>query len=215
MVYYKEINNKFRLKTKSNDYPKIIIDSLNLNEMYSLVESKNWSLFTERFLESLENLKAGGAEFASMTANTAHIVFDEVSNRTPLPLISIVEETCKHALKKGCRNVIIFGTAFTMSSNLYTKAFNKYNINAFVPDKDEQQVIHNVIFPNLQEGIILEEDRTSLLKIAAKMIFEKKADALILACTELPAIIKEKDLDIMVLDTTDIHIDSILNYMIG
>ncbi len=214
LVYYKDIIEKYRSINQNGTYPKIIIDSLDLSKIYSLVENKNWELFTKSFVDSLKNLAAGGAEFAAMTANTAHIVYDDVAKQSPLPVISIVEETCKYTLSENCKNVIIFGTAFTMSSGLYSDAFLKHGINAFVPTEDEQKLIHNIIFPNLQEGIILEEDKAALLKVANRMIEDKNADALILACTELPSIIKENDLNVKVLDTTKIHIDSILEYMI-
>lgn len=211
--YYKGIINGYRRRTGGVDYPHVIIDSLNLDEMYAYVSNKQWREFIGRLVGSIRNLAAGGAEFAAMAANTAHIVFDEVRSQSPLPLVSIVDETCKYAQSKGCKKVVVFGTAFTMSSGLYSNAFAKYGIEAFVPTEDEQKAIHGVIFPNLQEGIILPEDKRKTLQIASRMISEKNADALILACTELPLIIKESDLDILVLDTTQIHIDAIVSYM--
>jgi aspartate racemase len=209
--YYKGINNGYRLRAGVGDNPPMIIDSLNLAEMYMLASNKQWPEFTDRLVGSIQNVVAGGAEFAAMAANTAHIVFDEVQRQSPVPLISIVEETCQAAQLKKCQNVVVFGTAFTMSSGLYTDAFAKYGITAFVPMIEEQKVIHGIIFPHLQEGIVLPEEKSLLLKIAQRMIAEKKADALVLACTELPLIIKEKDLAVMVLDTTQIHIDAIVN----
>lgn len=164
---------------------------------------------------SVHTLAAAGAEFAAMAANTAHIVFDRVRERSPLPLISIVEETCKSAKKKGCKKVIVFGTGFTMSSGMYTEAFARYGIEALIPTPDEQKAIHGVIFPNLQEGIVLPEEKRLVLDIANRMIAETGADGLILGCTELPLIIKPDDLDIHVLDTTQIHIDAIVDYILG
>lgn len=213
--YYKGIIDGYRVRTAGDDYPQMIIDSLNLSEMYSLAANKQWDEFTNRLVGSIKTLSAGGAEFAAMAANTAHIVFDEVHSQSPLPLISIVEETCKRAQSKNCKSVVIFGTAFTMSSGLYANAFAKYGIDAFVPTEDEQKAIHNIIFPNLQEGIVLPEDKKTILQIANRMISENNADALILGCTELPLIIQENDLDVLILDTTQIHIDAILSYMLA
>lgn len=213
--YYKGIIEGYRARTAGGDNPLMIIDSLNLAEMYAYAANKEWNQFTARLVESVKSLAAGGAEFAAMTANTAHIVFEDVKKQSMLPLISIVDETCKYAQAKNCRSVVIFGTAFTMSSGLYTDAFAKYGITASVPSEDEQQAIHNIIFPNLQEGIVLPEEKKIMLRIANRLIAEKKADALILGCTELPLIIKEEDLAVPVLDTTKIHIEAILSYMIG
>jgi len=70
--------------------------------------------------------------------------------------------------------VVIFGTAFTMSSGLYSNAFAKCGIVAFVPTEDEQKAIHNIIFPNLQEGIVLPEDKRTMLQIANRIILMQK-----------------------------------------
>lgn len=213
--YYKGIIDGYRAKTGGVGYPLMIIDSLNLDEMYNLAANKNWPDFTDRLVASVETLAAGGAAFAAMAANTAHVVFDAVSARSPLPLVSIVEETCKRAQAGGCRRVIIFGTAFTMGSGLYADAFAKYGIAAFVPTAEEQQAIHNVIFPNLQEGIVLTEDKNTVLRIARRLLAAENADALILGCTELPLIIRDGDLDTLILDTTQIHIDAIVNRILA
>ena len=213
--YYKGIIDGYRVRTAGDNYPQMIIDSLNLAEMYSYASNKQWDEFTNRLVDSIKNLAAGGAEFAAMAANTAHIIFDEVNSQSPLPLISIVDETCKYAQSKNCKSVVIFGTAFTMSSGLYSNAFAKCGIVAFVPTEDEQKAIHNIIFPNLQEGTVLPEDKRTMLQIANRIISEKNADPLILGCTELPLIIKENDLDALILDTTQIHIDAILSYMLA
>jgi len=213
--YYKGIIAGYRARTGGVDYPQMLIDSLNLDEMYALADKKQWDVFTDRLVASVKTLAAGGAEFAAMAANTAHIVFDRVRDQSPLPLASIVEETCKYAQFRGCKRVVVFGTAFTMSSGLYTNAFARYGIEAYVPTEDGQKTIHGIIFPNLQEGIVLPAEKRAVLQIANRMITEKNADALILGCTELPLIIKQDDLGALVLDTTRIHIDAIVDYMMA
>lgn len=213
--YYKGIISGFRSRTRGAGYPLMVIDSLDLDEMYHLADTKDWDPFTDRLVSSLERLAAAGADFGAMAANTAHIVFDRVRERSPLPIIGIVEETCKYAKARGCKRVVVFGTGFTMSSGMYTQAFAKYDIEAFVPTLEEQKAIHGVIFPNLQEGIVLPEEKRLVLSIANRVIRETKADALVLGCTELPLIIEEGDLDVLLLDTTQIHIEAIIDYMLG
>jgi aspartate racemase len=214
LEYYDGIIARYRAKTASPNYPLIVIDSLNLHEMYTLADKKEWIQFTERLVASVRTLKAGGAEFAAISANTAHIVFDQVQQQSPLQLVSIVEETCRQAKARGYERVIVFGTGFTMSSGMYTNAFAKQGIDAFVPSPEEQQAIHGVILPNLQEGIVLTEEKHLLLQIARRMISDMKADALVLGCTELPLIIKGGDLEVPLLDTTQIHIEAIVDRML-
>ncbi len=213
--YYRGIIAGYRQRLAQDTYPQMVIDSLNLKEMYTLSSTQQWDKFADRIIDSLKNLSAAGAEFAAIGANTAHIVFDEVNSRSPVPLVSLVEATCQYAQAKGCKKVVVLGTAFTMSSGLYTDALAKFGIDAFVPDKEQQQVIHNIIFPNLQAGIVLQEEKEAMLRIASQMIKATDADALVLGCTELPLIIKEGDLDTLLLDTTQIHIEAILDYMLA
>lgn len=213
--YYRGITAGYRQRLAQDTYPQMVIDSLNLKEMYTLSSTQQWDKFADRIIDSLKNLSAAGAEFAAIGANTAHIVFDEVNSRSPVPLVSLVEATCQYAQAKGCKKVVVLGTAFTMSSGLYTDALAKFGIDAFVPDKEQQQVIHNIIFPNLQAGIVLQEEKEAMLRIASQMIKATDADALVLGCTELPLIIKEGDLDTLLLDTTQIHIEAILDYMLA
>ena len=116
-----------------------------------------------------------------------------------------------HILSKGCKNVVVIGTRFTMNSGLYSEAFKKYNISAAVPSETEQGLIHNIIFPKLEDGIVVQEDKTKMLEIANSLIKEYRADALVLGCTELPLMIKDGDLDTVLLNTTKIHIEAIVH----
>ncbi len=131
-----------------------------------------------------------------------HIVFDKVQKKSVLPLISIIEETCKYAQLKKCKKVIIIGTRFTMSSGLYNEAFEKYDITAIVPSEEEQAAIHNIIFPKLEEGIVVPEDKQKMLAMAERLLTEQNADGLVLACTELPLMIKKIDLDTLMINNT-------------
>ncbi|MBW4083957.1 aspartate/glutamate racemase family protein [Paenibacillus sp. S150] len=198
--YYSGIINGFRQKTNDDNYPEIVINSINMTEMLSYVSCQDWDALVDLLLKSIKNLAKAGVELASIASNTPHIV----------PLISIVEETCKYAQLKKCKKVVVIGTQFTMSSGLYAKAFKKYAITAVVPSECEQTAIHNIIFPKLEEGIVLPEDRQKI-EITERLLVEQSADGLVLGCTELPLIIKDKDLDTLILNTTQIHIEAIVN----
>lgn len=212
--YYKGIINGYREITKNNDYPKIIIDSVNMVEMLNLLTDNKMDRLVSFLLDSIDNLAAAEADFAAIASNTPHIVFDEVKKKSPLPLISIVDETCKFTMQSGCKSVLVLGTYFTMNNGLYTSAFESYGIKATVPDPDGQQFVHSIIFPNLENGIILKEEKQKLLEFTNRLIKEQGADALILGCTELPLIIQQEDIEIPILNTTQIHIEAIVRELL-
>lgn len=211
--YYSGIISGFRQKTGDDNYPEIVIDSINMTEMLAYILHEDWDSLVNLLLNSIKNLAKAGAEFAAIASNTPHIVFAEIQRQSVLPLISIVEETCKYAQLEKCKKVIVIGTRFTMSSGIYTRAFQNYDITAIVPLADEQTAIHNIIFPKLEEGIVVPEDKQKILEITERLLTKQNADALVLGCTELPLIIKDEDLSALILNTTQIHIEAIVNYI--
>jgi aspartate racemase len=106
--------------------------------------------------------------------------------------------------------VLLTGTSFTMQNDFYKKALENNNIECIIPNNEEQRIIQNIIFPNLENGIIREEDKTIFKHICNKIIMESNIEGIILGCTELPLMIHEHDFDINVLDTTKIHVRSII-----
>ena len=215
--YYKAINEGYQKRlnrvSKSGENPPMVIDSLNLAVSYELAAKKDWKNFAALFINSIRLLHRAGADFAAIAANTPHIVFDEILAAAPIPVVGIVDETCKYAREKGHRKIIIFGTGFTMRSGMYEEKCAQYGIEAIAPDEADQQIIHNIIFPNLEAGIVLEHEKRAMLEIAEKLLRNHQADGLLLGCTELPLMIREGDLPVKCLDTTQIHVESILHHM--
>ena len=213
--YYSGIIDGVRAKTNDGNYPEILINSINMTGMLSLVQNKDWNALAEILLAAIQNLADAGAEFAAIASNTPHIVFDKVSERSVLPMVSIVDSACQYAKSKGCKKAVVIGTKFTMSSGLYSEAFKKHYIDAVVPSEDQQEAIHNLFFPNLENGIVIPADKQKMLDIVNGLISEHRADILILGCTELPLMIKDGDVDALTLNTTQIHIDAIVDMIVG
>lgn len=208
--YYKGIIEGYR-GGGGVGYPEIVIYSVNMSEMLGFVASGDLDGLTDFLLRALEKLKLAGADFAAIASNTPHIVRKRIKEVSPLPIIDIVDETCTYAAKTGVKKAVVLGTAFTMSSGLYDKALSERGIDALVPDQEGQRAVHGIIFPNLEDGIVLAEDKTKILALSQSLLDEAGADAVVLGCTELPLIIKKGDLDCVILNTAEIHIAAIVN----
>ena len=211
--YYSGIISGCRARTNDGNYPEIVINSINMTEMAQHLSSGDMNALINMLLSAIESLADAGAEIAAIASNTPHIVFDRVQEKSALPLVSIVEATCDRVQQQGCKKVIVIGTLFTMNSGLYSNAFEKHGITAIVPPESEQAVIHGIIFPKLEDGIVVPEDKKQMLAIAGGLLFDHQADALILGCTELPLMIQDDDLDTMIFNSTQIHIKAIVDSM--
>lgn len=215
MDYYKSIISLYRKESGVSDYPEIVINSINMTEMLSYVSQENYNALINQLLNSINNLKAAGADFAVIASNTPHVVFDRVSDKSSLPLISIVEAACLRASMLGLKRVLLIGTAFTMKSHFYRSCFSKYLIELFVPEKEEQEQIHNIIFPELEDGIVVPEKKEIMMSICSRIIKKKKIDGIVLGCTELPLMLKNDDFDIEVLNTTEIHVHAVVEELMS
>lgn len=213
--YYKGIINAFRQREVGLVNPEIIIYSADVSRLLELMEAKNWNDLVDWLVKRVNALHSAGAEFAVIGSNTPHIVFDEVKSRSPIPMLNIVDETCKRASGMKLRKLGLVGTKFTMESDFFQKAFHDAGISVIVPMKEERQFIHHKIISEIELGIIKNSTRQELLSIAKRMIDEDSIDGLILGCTELPQILEKNKYGIPFLNTTAIHIDSIVDYCIG
>lgn len=190
-------------------YPRIVIDSVDMGIHTEYFNRQDYKTIGDFIYNSLVSLKNAGAEVAAITANTEHIAWDYVKDRLPLPTISIVDATIDEIKRRGCKKVLIFATAWTLQSGLYEKAISKAGITPIVPDEEDQIILGNLIYPNLENGIVIPEDKTKMISLAEKYIQEYDADALLLGCTEIPLMIKADDVSVPVIDTTQIHIQAI------
>lgn len=210
--YYKLIIGAFHEKQTDLGYPEIIIYSANLSNLMRILETKDWENLTDWLLEKVVALHKAGAEFAVIGSNTPHIVFDKVSSRSPIPMLSIIEETRKKAQRLGFKKLGLLGTRFTMESGFFKKPFGDNEMAVVVPEKEDQELIHHRLFSEIELGIIKDSTREELLSIVKKMIDRHSIDALILGCTELPLILNKDEFGIPFLNTTAIHAESIVNF---
>lgn len=207
--YYLGIIEKTKAEKGENFYPEIVIDSVNMAQHDKAFLNRDYDKICDFLIESLENLKSAGADIAAITANTEHIVWDMVSNRFPLPVVSIVDAVLGEIKLKGYKKVLIFATAFTLRSGLYEKALKQNGITPIIPNDEDITLLGKLIYPNLENGIVIEKDRQEMIGLAEKYIAEYKADAMLLGCTELPLAIKHDDVSVPTLNTTKIHINKI------
>lgn len=206
--YYRTIINECREQTRG-DVPEMVIYSLNLRDFPDISDE---NAVAEWLLGGLRALHRAGADFALISANTPHIVFERLRPLSPLPLLSIVEETGMAVSKLGIKTVGLFGTKITMSSDFYQRVFDVYGIRIVVPAIQEQDYINHKISSELMFNNILEATRNGLLEITERMIHDHGIQALILGCTELPLILTHDELGIPFLNTTRIHALSAIRY---
>jgi aspartate racemase len=209
--YYRKIVAAYYKREANGNYPRIIINSINMKKMLDLIGSGKFDEVTEFLVAEINKLADAGADFGLLASNTPHIVFDRVQQASSLALISIVEVTCKKTMQLGLDRVGLFGTKFTMQGGFYNAVLSKQGIDVVIPDAADQDYIHDKYMSELVKGIVHGETRSSLLNIIDGMKHKYDLQGLILGGTELPLILAKDDVPgFHLLDTTEIHVESIL-----
>ena len=214
--YYERIIALYRERTRDGSYPRFIIISVDLRKGLDFMEAGDLAGMAAYLLDGIDKLVRAGADFGLISANTPHIVFDDIASKSPIPLISIVEATCAAAKTRKLRRLALFGTRYTMQSNFYPKVFSREGIELLVPEPNDQDYIHDKYMNELVPGKFLAETRAGLLAIVDRMKAKSDVDGVILAGTELPLILSEPDRNgIPFLNTTKIHVEAAVTEMLS
>src|SRR5947208_10040288 len=214
--YYQRIIALYRGRTGDGSYPEFIINSVNLTKGLDFMAVNDLARMAAYLLEGIGKLARAGADFGLISANTPHIVFEDVASKSPIPLISIVEATCAAAKARNLKRLALFGTRYTMQANFYPKVFSREGILLVVPEREDQDYLHEKYFTELVPGKFLPETRAALLVIVDRMKATSDIDGVILAGTELPLILRDPDHNgIPFLDTTKIHVEAAVAKMLS
>ena len=214
--YYGKIIALYRERTGDGSYPQFIINSINMKKGLDFMEANNLAGMADYLLEELGKLGGAGATFGLISANTPHIVFDEVASKSPISLISIVEATCAAAKARKLKRLALFGTRYTMQATFYPKVFSREGIELLVPGLGDQTYIHDKYLNELVSGKFLTDTHANLLAIVDRMKEKHDIDGVILAGTELPLILRDREhKGIPFLDTTQIHCEAAVTEMLS
>lgn len=208
--YYRRILAAWQQADPSSA-PSVVIDSLDVQLGLRLVEHDRPAL-VEYLVASLRRLAGAGVDFAAMTANTPHIVFDELAARSPLPLVSIVEVCAHEARRRGLKRLALLGTRFTMEAPFYPDVFARFGLELVTPDEAERSWIHARYVGELLKGDFRDDTRQRLTSIVARLRDTERVDAVVLGGTELPLLLTTPAIaDLPALDTTALHVNAIVS----
>jgi aspartate racemase len=213
--YYRRLIAAYHARVSESGAPPIIINSVDNKNLVKWFTAGELARVIDFLAAEIERLARAGADFALIAAVTPHLGFDKLEQRARIPLLSIVEATADTATKAGLRRLALFGTRFTMEAALFPEAFARRGMAIVVPNEKEREFIHEKYMGELFVGAILDETRAALVDIVETMKRRDNVDGLILGGTELSLILREPTAaSVPVLDTTQIHVDTALEWML-
>ncbi|WP_269929442.1 aspartate/glutamate racemase family protein [Aminobacter sp. HY435] len=207
-LYYRLINQAAHDRLGGHHNARSLMYSLDFDELNDLAAKGDWDRVAEVITKAARHLEAGGAAFAMLTAVTAHYVADTVAAAISIPLLHIADPTGKVLQAAGHKRVGLLGTRYTMELGFLAERLQrKFGIELLVPPEDDRTVLHRLIIDELTLGIVRPEAKSLLLRLA-NGLRARGAEAIMLACTELPLVLAMEDYPISAYDVVKLHAEA-------
>ncbi|MBT3530873.1 MAG: aspartate/glutamate racemase family protein [Gammaproteobacteria bacterium] len=211
-TYYNLINEGIKQNLGGLHSAKIAMYSVDFDEIEKLQRQGGWQETASLLGDAAKSVEAAGADFLLICTNTMHKVADEIGSSVSIPLLHIADATAQQLSKDEMKRVGLLGTRFTMEQDFYKKRLHEnHGIEVLTPEEADRQVMHDIIYKELCLGIINDESRELVLKIIDSLR-KQGAECIILGCTEIPLLVKQKHTEVPLYDTTAIHAGAAVNY---
>ena len=214
LEYYRIINQETNKRLGGLSSAKIMLSSFNYAEVDALNKREDHAGVYKLVLDAAQRLKKASIDFIIICANTMHQYVDALENETELKIVHIADATAVEIKKKGLSKIGLLGTRFTMEMDFYTKRLREAGIDSIVPDKSERLFIHNAIMNELLKEEFKEETKAKFLSIIGDLE-NHGVQGIVLGCTELPLLIKQKDTPLPVFNTLEIHAKAAVDFALS
>ncbi len=212
--YYQLINKGINQRLGKNHSAKLLIASVDFQPIIEQQKASDWQGSAKILAEQAINLQKAGAEGILLTTNTMHKVADDIISAIDVPFLHIVECMAETLQANGINKVGLLGTEFTMQDGFYHKLLNKQGIEVVTPTLSMQAKLHKIIFDELCHGQVLKQSRKQFLQ-AINELQQADAQAVILGCTEIGLLINQENSPLPVYDSTLVHVEKAIAWMLS
>lgn len=213
--YYKIINEMTHEKMGRRHSASMLIGSFDFDPINQFMGKGQWEEITNEMTNMALKLENSGADCILICCNTLHKVEQDVSKAlTKAHLINIIDVVAKEIIDKHVNTVGLLGSTFTMELPFYKEHLQKYGIHSIIPTSEERKFIMDTIENELGVGKINPKSREEFLKIINKLV-QQGAEGIILGCTEIPLLLKQKDTLIPLFDSTYLHSQAAVTFSLS
>ncbi|XUP62641.1 aspartate/glutamate racemase family protein [Campylobacter jejuni] len=202
ITYYKTINQAINDKLKSLNSAKILLYSVNFEEIENLQSQDKWQEAAQILTQCAKKLELAGANFIIIATNTMHKVFDEIQQNINIPILHIAKSSAKALKQENIQKIGLLGTKYTMTQDFYKKVLIEENISVIIPSDEDIQKSLMILFLMSFAKVKSKQDSKEKYLNIIKKLQEKGAKGIVLACTEIGLLISKNDTNIKIFDTS-------------
>lgn len=204
VTYYQIVNEIVKKELGGFHSAKVLLYSVDFSEIEQCQTDGDWGKSADILTTAAKNLEKAGADFIVICTNTMHKIVPQVQSALHIPVIHIAEATAEELKLHNITKVALLGTKYTMTQDFYKEKLINAGIAVLIPEEQEIETVNDIIYNELCLGKISEASREKYRCIINRLA-EQGAQGVILGCTEIGLLIKQKDSCIPIFDTTLIH----------
>lgn len=212
--YYQAINQGVKERLGGFHSAKLVMVSLDFAEIEKMQQLGDWAGAAKIMAQAARSLYAAGADGFIICTNTMHIVADMIQSEVTIPLLHIADGTAERLIRDGCSKVGLLGTGFTMEREFYKGRLREFGVEVLTPNHKQRQLVHTVIYQELCLGMIEPCSKLAYLEIIDSLA-DNGAEAVVLGCTEIGLLVQQADTSVPLYDTTKIHSEAVLDFMLA
>lgn len=212
--YYRLLNQGVASRLGGLHSARLLLHSVDFAPVAQAQHDDDWDATLEVLADAARGLERGGAEALLLATNTMHKVASELEAACGLPLLHIADATADAIRLDGLDRVGLLATAFTMEQDFYTGRLAERGVDVLVPDEVQRSEVHRIIYDELCLDVVRDESRATYRDVMATLV-ERGAQAVVLGCTEISLLVGATDATVPLYDTTRIHADAGVSFMLG
>jgi aspartate racemase len=190
--------------------PRVTIAHANAPTALALVQAARIEALADYLAGFVGELAAAGASFFAIPAITPHICLPDLKRRVTLPIVDLLKVTAERLRARRVSRVALFGTRFTIDSNLFG-ALDGFDVVR--PTDGEVDEIHRIYLELASRGQVSADDEARLRDLARTLCQHDRVEAIVLAGTDLNLIFNESNAGFPAVDVAAAHIDTIVAQM--
>ncbi|MGY6631764.1 MAG: aspartate/glutamate racemase family protein [Wenzhouxiangella sp.] len=213
-IYYRLINQGVRARLGGLHSAAILLHSIDFAPMAALQRDNHWDEAGAKLAAHAAGLEKAGADCLVLCTNTMHRVAETIKSALTIPLIHIADATALRLQALGIQQVGLLGTAFTMEQAFYRDRLAGHGLTVLTPEPDERAIVHRVIFDELCRGRIEPASRQTFIRFGQDLA-SRGAQAIVMGCTEIGLLLGPDDLDLPLIDTTEVHAEAAVSFALA
>jgi len=205
--YYREL---IAALEKHDRVPRMLIAHADYQHVYATVTAKDFNGLARYFAGLIASMAAGGAELSAIVAATPHICATQLTGISPLPFVNMLTEVPQAVRARGLKRVALLGTRFTIETRMFGCLDG---IDTVMPDAGEIDTIHR-LYTDFVTGRGSDTQREELRKLAQTFVTRDRAEAVLIAGTDLAMVFTESNAGFPMIDCARVHIDAIVRRLL-